>query len=180
MSITYSCDNWSFTLASDWELVSSEDGTQTYSCVEGDKIWFKTVTSDPLGSTTSTTDATQIRSPKVFIREGSYQPEWLGLYLHGVKWLNVGFCRARPDEGVFGFENQEIAHVHLNTGDICFSNGAYLFSDEGMVDDVLIHEYCHILRGDAGWDSHDQEWKELVVQYGLKPVTYTEYVYKGC
>jgi hypothetical protein len=128
-----------------------------------------------------------IRTPKVMIREGSYFPEHLGLYLEGVPAIHVGFCGLFPDKGLDGlavnYPRLPLAHSHPEVGHICFRDGSYIFSAEGVVDDVFIHEYCHILRGCEDCDfektgGHDERWKELMVAYGLDPSPYSMYIYR--
>lgn len=160
-----------------WKVVEQTKDYTVFVGITDTTVHYKTVLSD---STIYARQAAEIRESKVFIREGTYQPEWFGLYLDGVKWLNVGFCQAWPDKGIDGFFVGELAHAHVNAGNICFSNGSYLFSDEGVLDDVFVHEYCHMLRGDTVYEEgHDLAWRNIAIKFGLEPIACSRYVYKS-
>jgi len=144
--------------------------------------WATTPTFKP-DPETETVSGPDIRIPQVFVREGSYEPHELGLSLPGLLLIHVGFCGRRGmEEGIYGFEGTVIAHAHPE--EICFQTGTYIFSRAGVVDDVLIHEYCHILAYtrepyDNGVDGHASPvWCDLMVSYGLTPTRYVTYVYR--
>jgi hypothetical protein len=123
-----------------------------------------------------------IRPCKVYVREGSYLPEQLGLYMEGVYAINVGTCTSFPNLDPTGFHGER-AHAHPGVGVICFPDGLSLFSEPGVPDDVLIHEYCHILRGlkgikDLTVDLHDETWAYYMRCYGLEPKRGPDYVYR--
>lgn len=124
-----------------------------------------------------------IRPAKVRIAEGSYRPSELGVYLDGVRWLNIGFCRYFPNDSVHGFTKVgEIAHAHVDLngggGEICMVDGSYVFTEPGMVDDVLIHEYCHILvPASVEKEGHTEPWKAAMQKFGLPGQRYLTYMY---
>ena len=136
-----------------------------------------------------------IREAKYRVPNGSYWPEELGIYgLKGVRSLHVGHCIKNYSKGIDGFvweetSNREkpnwssgwtLAHVHQDMEAICFVDGAYIFSAPGVLDDVFIHEYCHILqpRFDENKDAHNTEWEKLMKMYGLRIVPWAEYIYR--
>jgi hypothetical protein len=122
---------------------------------------------------------TLIVPSKFYVHEGSYTPEQLGIYrMPEVSWIHVGYCSLKQDEGQAGFG---VSMAHAHTDEICISHGTYVFTEEGYVDDVLIHEYLHILAGetfDPLMPGHSETWRELMKIWGLYPTPYMTYVYK--
>lgn len=186
----------------EWGTISIKDGTtDTWRILDsGDYQISWKVKFDPglfkqfmIGTTWDTYKITypqpdpEVRAPKIILREGSYFPEQLGLYLEDVVAIHIGFCGLMPGSGIDGLANSNdmipLGHAHPVENHICFRDGSYIFAAEGVVDDVFIHEYCHILRGCEDCDfektnGHDERWKDLMITYGLPPEPYCPYVYK--
>lgn len=119
-----------------------------------------------------------VRKDGPYIPYGSYLPEQLGLYMEGVCAINVGICTSFPDygEGDDRFESQW-AHAHIEEGVICFTEGDFIFENFNVPSDVLVHEYCHILRGVSNQiDGHDAKWKQYMRRYGLLGIPECQYV----
>lgn len=122
-----------------------------------------------------------------YIPYGSYFPAQLGLYMEGVYAINVGICTSFPEptriqqllgygEGDDRFESQW-AHAHVEEGVICFAEGDFIFENFNVPSDVLVHEYCHILRGVSDQiDGHDVKWKQYMRRYGLHGIPECQYV----
>ena len=121
----------------------------------------------------------KILEGQVYVPEGSYRPSELGLNLEGVRWLNVGYCPFREFRDWYG-GSTSMAHAH--TRDICVRDGWYIFSRPGVVDDLMIHEYCHILAGPAAaaeiGRGHGPSWEAQMKRFGLVPLPTMTYVYR--
>lgn len=130
------------------------------------------------------------RQTYVHVPDGFYKPEELGLDLPKCTLLTIGHCsifarwvkkwtiRGRQsfitNPGWRGFE---LAHAHDDR--ICLSDGRYVYRDKGIPDEVIWHEYAHIL-ADCEIHGHDYEWVKQAKNLGLvNPTPYTRHTYYG-
>lgn len=133
-----------------------------------------------------------VRHTYTVIPDGSYKPEELGLTLPGCSSVTVGYCslfdKWRTKWTLRGpkkyllkthdwAEKRILAHAHGTS--ICVRDGKYIFKDKDAPDEVIWHEYAHIL-ADCDKHGHDDVWKDYARALGLSnPTPFTLYQYFG-
>lgn len=136
--------------------------------------------------------ATDYRVTYTVVPDGLYTPAELGLNLPFCTQISIGLCsrHARWKKKwtwrgkKWYIENMgttwgvvEIAHQHDTR--ICIKRGNYVYRDKGIPDEVIWHEYAHIL-ADGEKHGHDSVWAKHAKQLGIKnPTPYTNHVYIG-
>lgn len=132
---------------------------------------------DQWDSTNMWFDVRQVRKPYKVFPDGAYRPPELGVYMPEVRCITIGRCKNKENRRSAKYRwDREVAHAHPQTGMICLSNGAYVFERAGKVDDVLIHEYAHILAPNDL--THGKEWSDIMIKYGLPPDRKAHYRYE--
>lgn len=126
------------------------------------------------------------------VPDGVYRPKDLGLDLPACSRISIGYCpdnskwKKRWNWSKWKFEDilvhtgkirYELAHAHDTQ--ICIFDGRYVFRDKGVPDDVVWHEYAHILAG-CDKHGHDYVWAHNARKLGIaNPQPMTNYDYYG-
>lgn len=138
----------------------------------------------------SPTPGFTVRPTYMNIPRGFYTPKQLGLDFPRCSQISIGYCSLLSswkkkltwhgwewyieDGGGFG---RELAHAHDTR--ICLTNGRHVYSAEGVPDEVMLHEYAHIL-SDCLLHGHDSVWQDKAKELGLKnPGPFTHHIYAG-